>query len=308
MKTATKNQVSEAVNDWIDKSPGRTASQLATLADVSPAHISKIRNRQYTIKVGDHDSPIGPAVFNKLIETLGLQMQAAGHWDTPNYKLITNVCRSAQSKAQRILLVGPTGLGKTYTLERYALEHDKVLYLKVTGTMSPKDMLEEICRKLHIRRDLRGNRSRMMAIQQKVTATRGWLIIIDEAEYLKNTLFHLVKEIADFTERRSGMILSGMDLDLKISAMADRHKAGFPQLRRRFFPNRVSLSEIQPDEIRKLATEAGITDTSVINVLKRKVFDYDALGQYITSILEVQERSGELITGQQAVELFDLNF
>ncbi|MBL6448553.1 ATP-binding protein [Fulvivirga sp. 29W222] len=309
MNLQHKQKITESVIEWIDFSEERSANKLSQQSGVVSAYISRIRNGEYSMSTGEgKNSPIPDKVFNTLSDFLGLRFDTELHWDTKNYLLVQTVCQSAQSKRQRILLEADTGLGKTYSLERYALHNDKVLYIKVTRTMSAKDMLEEICKKLLIKDQLRGNRSKMLAIQRKVTSVNGYLIIIDEAEYLKNNLFDLVKEIADFTDRKCGMILSGMNLISKINTMADRAKPGFPQLRRRFFPNRVELKEISKEEIKEICKTSGITDTTAINVLAKYIFDYDMLSQYVQVILENIRNCGEQLNGKDIIDLFNLDY
>ncbi|ELR69189.1 hypothetical protein C900_05385 [Fulvivirga imtechensis AK7] len=308
MQLQDKQKITEALINWIASSESRSANILADQSGIAAAYISRIRNGEYTMKTGTGTSPIPDKVFNTLADFLGVRFETELHWDTANYQLVQAVCKSAQDKKQRILLEADTGLGKTYALERYALENDRVLYIKVTRTMNAKDMLEEICKKLGIKDQLRGNRARMLAIQKKVTSVTGYLLIIDEAEYLKNTLYDLVKEIADFTDRKCGMILSGMELSAKINTMADRNRPGFPQLRRRFFPNRVELKAIEKEEIKEICKASGITDTTAINVLAQYIFDYDMLNQYVQVILENIRKCGEQLNGKDIISLFNLDY
>lgn len=309
MELQIKNKVTEALVEYLDASPSRSANQLAEASGVNKAYISQIRNGRFVSSAGNgKEVSIPDSVFFKIADAVSLELENNLHWDTPNYLQIQRICARAQVRKERMLLTGDTGLGKTYALESYARDHEKVLYIKCTRTMTAKDLLDEICKKLGIREELRGNRNKMNAIQRKVTGIPGWLLIIDEAEYLKNSLFDLVKEIADFTDRKAGLILSGMDLMFQIKAMAERHKKGFPQLYRRFRPNTVKLKAISQKEIATVCTDAGITETTAVNVLKRYIYDYDMLSQYVKEIMDQQQKIGHPLTGQELIDLFELTY
>ena len=313
MELQQKQQITKALQEWINASPDRSANQFAHMAGISSAYVSRVKNGKYTFENKGVESPISDKALLTIADALGLNYDQSLHWETYNYKLINAACREAQTKKRRLLLDAETGLGKTYALERYAIDNDKVLYIKVTRTMSARDMLDEIIVKLNIRDILRGNRAKMMAIQKKVTSVPNFLIIIDEAEYLKNTLFDLVKEIADFTENKCGIVLSGMDLKKKIEYLAGRGKPGFPQLRRRFFPNMILLNTMggkkgRKQEIEAICLACGITDTTAINVFKEYVFDYGMFSQWISIVLEKQESTGRAMSGEDIIQLFNLNY
>ncbi|MGD1960530.1 MAG: AAA family ATPase [Fulvivirga sp.] len=313
MERTRKQQITTAINEWLSHE-GRSGAQLAEHAGVNAAYISLIKKGNYEVSSANGNTPISDKAFNQLANALGITWETTRHWETHNYRKIMSLCKSTQKQKRRALLDADTGLGKTYALESYASKNDKVLYIKVTRTMSQKDMLDEIVKKLRIKDILRGNRSKMMAIQKKVINTPDFLIIIDEAEYLKNTLFDLVKEIADFTHRKCGMILSGMDLRQKIEFLAAKHKHGFPQLKRRFFPNIMQIQDMgsktkgRKAEVEEICKSEGITETTAINVFKQYVYDYDMLAQWIADVRAFIEREGRQITGQEMIELFDLNY
>jgi DNA transposition AAA+ family ATPase len=308
MDLKTKNKVTETLVEYLE-SPSRSANQLAEASGVNKAYISNVRNGKFVSSAGNgKEAGIPDSVFFKIADAIGLALDNHIHWDTPNYQLIQRVCARAQVRKERMLLTGDTGLGKTYALESYARDHDKVLYIKCTRTMTGKDLLDEICKKLGMREELRGNRNKMNAIQRRVTGIPGWLLIIDEAEYLKNSMFDLVKEAADFTEGKCAMILAGMDLLLQIKSMAERNKKGFPQLYRRFRPNTVELKQITKKEVAEICKNAGITDTTAINVLKRYIYDYDMLNQYVSELIDQQQKAGRVLNGEDLIELFALTY
>lgn len=314
MTKEQKEQVTEEINNWIEQSTERSAATLSAKSNVSEAHISKIRKGEHQMQTGRDAkgdpkySPIGDDVFRKLAHAVGLKFHKSIHWDTPNYTLIQKVCQNAQKSQKRVLIDGDTGLGKTYALERYALEHDRVMYIKVTQSMTRKDLLTEICLKLQIHDDLRALRRKLNAIRDKVTARPDWLIIMDEMEYCPYSLFHVAKEIADFTQGKCGMIMAGMGLEQMIIDMSNKKRKGFPQIKRRFFPNRVKLRDITKEGIKDICKANGITDSTAVNVLSRYCFDYDALQQMILFADTYQEKKAEPVTGQILIEAFNLEW
>lgn len=309
MELQFKQRVTEELNKWLEESPdNRTLNGLAEEHGITKLYLSRIKNGIYAI---DHTSgkstEIADEYFHRIAYAIGLTTRSRTglHWETANFTKIQKAARAAQNKRMRILLDADTGFGKTYALEHYSLQKDRVMYLKVTRSMTERDLLNAILKKLGNKDLIRGNRQKLNTIRHILTGTPGWLFIIDEAEYMRPALFHVIKEIADFTEQKCGFIMAGMGVTNLINKLADRKRLGFPQLRRRFFPNRLLLPErIENSEKKMIANSAGITDSTAINVICQYCNDFDMLSQMIQEAIDWQKQKGRKITGQELLDLY----
>jgi DNA transposition AAA+ family ATPase len=312
---AYKKRVSENLVKYLEESPeNRTVNGLADEHGITKLYVSRIKNGIFEIKhqeEGKAPTIIADEYFHRIAEAIGMAFRSGTglHWETFNFKQVQSVCARAQGKRLRVLLEGDTGFGKTYGLEFYTTRKDKVIYIKVTRSMTERNMLQAILKRLNIREDIRGTRTMLNAIRYALTGTPGYLLIIDETEYLKPNLWHVVKEIADFTENKCGLIVSGLGITQIIHKLADRKRMGFRQLRRRFFPNRVLLPTIiETSEKVRICEEAGITERTAINVIREYCNDFDMLSTVIKDAVQYQKSKGDKITGDMIMKRFKDTF
>lgn len=305
-----KHAITESINAWIDeKNPARSGNKLAEKAAVSSAYISKIRNGEYEIPGGGgRSSVISDATFHRIADALGVNFNGGLHWDfVYNFQLIQRTCRKSQKKMIRYILDGYTGLGKTFGVEHYSITSDYVVYVKCTQNMSTKGLLDTILHRLGVHDNVRGNYEKLELIRKYLTGRKGYLIIIDELEVVKLGIYAVIKDIADFTQGKCGMIITGMQLIKKLDALAARQKPGFPQLRRRFFGNQAECQPITQGEIVAVCEHEKIRNKGAHNVLTRVVNDFDMLAQYVADIKEWQEDHEKQITGEELIELLGIN-
>lgn len=315
MEVEFKTKVTQAFNEWLREDPEtRSIKGFAREHNLNDGYVSAIKNGNYQIpnkKTGKafiiHDK-----VFFAIADNIGLtQRSYTGlRWQTNNLLTIQKACKQAQAKRVRILLDGETGFGKTHALEDFSIRYNKVIYVKVTRTMTEKSLLDIILKKLDYKGSLiRGNRERINQIRFLLTGTPGYLLIVDEAEYLKTNIYHTIKEISDFTEYKCGFVLAGHDLITKIRRLSDKRREGFPQLRRRFFTHRVMLPQrIENSEKAAICIESGITNDSAIDTITSHCMDFDIMSHVILAALSWQNKHGRKITGDEIEILFKDSF
>jgi DNA transposition AAA+ family ATPase len=307
-----KQQITEAVREWImPNNKDRSGAELARKAGVNEAYVSKIKDGQYEINGGEGRlSAIKDAYFYKIAQAVGLNLDKAFDWNTSQRDLIEKWCKKAQSKKLRVLVSSLSGLSKTDSLEHYSYNNDRVLYIKCTKNMGTRDMLDLICRKLNITEYLVGNYAKLEAIRAELIGRKGWLIIIDEMENVKAGLFDAVKEISDFTEGQCGLMLSGIGMISYFSKMADKGRIPFSALKRRFFPNKIEVHGLDAQEIIQICVEEGcgkkVANLFGALVERRQLTDYDMLTNYLSDIVEWQDKKDRKIEPEEVVDLFGI--
>lgn len=309
MELEFKKRVTAALNAWLDEAPeSRSMNGLAEEHSITKLYVSRIKNGIYEIQHSTGKvTPIADEYFHRIAYAVGLTTRSGSgfHWETQIFNRIQKACRAAQHKRIRILMDGETGFGKSHALEYFSIHRDKVVYLKVTRSMTERNLLDAILRKLGIRDEIRGNRPKLNAIKHALTGTPGYLFIIDEAEYLRLHIFHAIKEIADFTEGKCGFVMAGMGISTLIHKFALRKRVGFPQLRRRFFPNRLLLPErIENSEKIAIAQAEGVTEKTALNVICQYCNDFDMLSQMLAEAVEFQKSKGRKINGQELMHIY----
>jgi hypothetical protein len=308
MENSVKIKISEALNAWLDPAnTERSGNALQQKSGVSTSVISHIKNGKFEIMVGNKPSPISPAQFLKIADAIGYVIENEDiHWDfTDSFRKIQSVCRSTQTKRRIVTLESElSGLGKTYGLEHYETYNDKVVYIKCERSWKSKNLINSILTKLKIRTDSKDNISRLALIREKLTSQPGWLIILDEAEYISNTVWHTVKEIIDFIYGKCGLIVSGIDISYKINKYADKKKEGFPQLKRRLFSEIATIQAITKKEKVAILEKHGIVNKTAIEFFAKHVHDYQMMRIYIQDALHVSSKTGSTIDGAFLMDLF----
>lgn len=306
MDQERKIQITSALNAWLERSEDNTQAKLAKLLNLNPAYISQIKRGLY--KIGESD--ISAEIMARVAREIGHKMEEITlHWETENLQRIMQVCKTAQSMKRRMLLEGESGLGKTYGLEYYAQQNDKVVYVKATSSMTPNDLLGEILLKLGVRQMPHGTRNRLVKIRE-MAAKPGYLIILDEMEDVSTRIYKACKEIADFCQNTCGIVVSGIGLsDYFMKKGKQARRTPFVQLRRRFRGNTVVLRGVQKKEVERIVKQAGFAEKSAIAWWRNQIEDFDMLSQYLTDILSTTRKKNarlEVVTASELEAFFSI--
>jgi len=294
MEQAKKEQITAAFNEWLKKHPNRTVKGLAREWDSNPGYLGAIKEKVYVTSNG---TVIRDKFFYDIMTGIGLvtRNSLGFHWDyVGHFKHVQSVCRNSQRKQLRVLLEADTGLGKTYGLSYYSKLNERCIYVQIKRSTTEASLLSEICSRLGINKIPRGNHAKMLAIRQQIIDKPNYLIIIDEQEYARQHMFHTVKEIADFLEGRAGFIVSGYGLRDKVKRLANLKKNGFPQFKRRFFPNIFILPEISDSDKKEICEREGISQPEFKNAISAYCKDFDMLSRIIYDCKEYKMKYGKL--------------
>jgi len=304
MQEEVKQQITQAMTEWIDSTnPNRTQAALVLKSGCSTTEVSLIARGIYfngAHKGKNYD--IKDAVFQKLIIALGLSLQDTEvHWDTKNFIKIQQMCQVFRLRKKVGMFDSEdSGVGKTYGLEYVSTFEDLTVYVKITRTMGVRDLLQEVAFKLignKVKEERHSVRRLLEMIREKVLTQQGYLLIFDEMEYAKNAIFHIIKEIIDFTYNRCAVVTSGMRLEAYLEKLDRRNKFGFKQLKRRLCTNVVRLSPVQNTDRTVLLASYNITNTKAVAWFNANVHDFQMMAEYIKDIMEWSEyKEGKEIT------------
>lgn len=146
-------------------------------------------------------------------------------FESSDYMYVMSVCQSCQENRALGIIIGKSGFGKTYALRQYA-RLQRVAYLECDGTMSCKDLVEDIEAKLGIGGMSSGTvRKRVNRIREFLNVNKGYLIIIDEADKLINKYTTAKMEIirSIFDQSSVGIVIAGeLRLEVEIKSYLDR--------------------------------------------------------------------------------------
>lgn len=292
MNNTYKKQLQESVIEWLDQGEDYTQAELARKTGVDKAYVSQIKN-------GKWDKAIPSiSVWQKLVHFFGYDF----HIDSFNYKSIQGACRRAHEEHIRVGIDGYTGAGKTYALRRYARQFPNVFLVMGDPDATRKDFVTQLADQVGV--DPRGSIYKVkVRIIQAIQNRRGkCLLILDEGEYFKTSIWHTVKSLCDELEGKCGVVISGILHELLLKFKNRRH-VGFAQLTRRFEFKWLKMQAISKREITQTCKDHGINDHNAIKWFLARVSNYDALSILVKDAIKVA--GGRDVTADLLADTFD---
>lgn len=274
-----KQETILAIRSRIEES-GVSQNRLATLAKVSNATISNMLREKW-------DS-ISDAMWRKIRTALGFGELAI---ETSQFTDIIAALVDCKVELGARIIDGRTGLGKTAASRYFQYSRTDETYLvRCGGDMTAKEFLQEVARSVGASEQ--GSRSQIrMAISSKLGRDNMPLLIIDEAENLKDGVYPSLKALYDDLEGKAGIVLIGANAYLEeLKTKASRRRPGcFPQIYSRFKQNATAIGPMTKDDVAVCLDAYGINDRSLTNQLYNTCEDYRDLFREIRKITEQLE-------------------
>jgi DNA transposition AAA+ family ATPase len=208
----------------------------------------------------------------------------------------------AKENRRAKLLIAPTGLGKTRTIEEFVEKSPKHTYLVTVGdSYKLVDVADEILIQIGVASYNTNTRIReklwIIAAHMKEISAEGGkpVIIIDEAENLKPNTLRMMKELYDAIIKHCSMVMIGTEQIFDtIFNRRKRNRQGVPQLWRRFKAGTREISliskarDFRPFFQRYIADEKGLQD-----LLLQICENYGELHDYLDPVLAHCSKQGK---------------
>jgi hypothetical protein len=231
--------------------------------EASPAMLSLLKNGR------KEHSPLLDQIKKILREYIPQDMQVI-QFQTEGQRRMLSVLEAAYEDRELALIVGPSGIGKTYTIGRFSQSREGVVVYKVAKIMALGDLLRDLCRVLSIP-EYGTNYQKFIRIRDAVRNKK--LLIIDEADLLADdSPKRFLKKIEVFRELSSvcGVVLVGLlELDEAIYA----NVKSYVYSRMGYY---ACLKEPSPQELLRYCEYRGIKDSRRVagNAIGRGYFRY----------------------------------
>lgn len=176
---------------------------------------------------------------------------------------ILGICSSCQEQAAFGVVVGQSGFGKTYALQKYAAK-DKVAYVECDDSMGTKDMVDAIERAIGLPYVFASIWNRVNTMKEFFNVNHGYLVVLDEADKLISKGSQKKAEIlrSMFDQSPVGVIMAGEP------SLEGRIRGYIPRLANRvdFF---YKLNGITRDEVRKYLSDFSFTEEAFEEMYRR---------------------------------------
>lgn len=294
MQDTLKDSIMGAVKAYMATN-GMNGADFARRAGVNKSYFNVAYNGKYTFQ----STTIPDSFFHKVAQAAAYSIRLTyfPHRDTPQYIDATNALYEARDKVEPHMIIGETGCGKTYAVDRFCEQNPVgVFRVTVNDYDTIRDILEEIAKSIGLQTTARrGALLRQVCRALKELAASGLkvILIIDEAENTKVPGLKAYKALYDLLKGFASLVLAGTpDLLKKLEMLKRKGVEGMPQFIRRFKAKTTLLESVN----RSFPDFNGIvSDAGVWRLATSMCDNYGELHDYLEpAIREAQENNEEL--------------
>lgn len=286
-----RKEIADAAKTYIDEKT-ISLNELARRSDINQAYISQMMNLK---------GEIADKWYYALAKGIGYPLDVVfwEHIPTAQYKAIVSHLEEARNLGRNRILIGDSGCGKTYSIDRYVMTNPQDTFrLTVSSLHTTRAVIDDIMDVIGLEPcGIPITKLRNIAHRLSMSQLEGRkpLLIVDECENLKLNAFGVIKSLYDKLEGVCPIVLIGTSqIEYKIANMLKLNKVGIPQFQRRFKAGERHLPPV--DRSFKLFLENKVEDTKLRTYLRRICGNYGELHDYLELALREADRQGKELT------------
>ncbi len=243
MENTTKKDIVQALAVYIDEHK-MSQAQVSERTNIRKEYLSIILKEgsdfMYDAGSGSRGF-IAVKYFNTLASFCGYRIEKE-YWQTqftPQTIAILANLQDARDNHLTLTINGETGSGKSYTANLFAAKNPIDTFIVTAGSSDTlSDLIDKIIHKLKVHATGNSKSTKLRGVTQKMLMLKNQgnkpMLIIDEAEYLKQAALCAMKELYDNLNEICSIVFIGTDqLVTNIEKLRRRNKSGIPQFHRR---------------------------------------------------------------------------
>jgi DNA transposition AAA+ family ATPase len=224
---------------------------VASKAQVSSATISQMLAANW--------DQISEGMWRKIQSNLRLDLK----WkvaETSNLKEMYHYCESAQKHALAICISDNAGKGKSNGFKFYDRTNKNVIHLECKTSWSKKSFVSQLLITMGVVPV--GTAEEMLEqFNEQVKRMHSPLLILDQADKLKDPQLDLFMEFYNDHEGHLGIILSGVKaLEKRIERGRQRSRVGYDELYSRIGSRFISLDPVRQADVSAICEANGVHD------------------------------------------------
>jgi DNA transposition AAA+ family ATPase len=297
MDKQKKDEIALALRQYMEAN-NLSQEDAATRAGINVSYINAIHQGRHSVG----KTMIKDRYYASIGEMTGTPLGNTywEHVDTEQYECIIEELLDAKVRGFNKMIIGETGSGKTYSVDRFVRKYPAFTYrITVSSDHTLKNILNELGECMGIRYG--GDnvyKIRQIAAKMRLYKTSGKkpVIIIDEGENLKLPQLRAVKSLYDALQGYCPVVLIGTDQLLnKIERLTRKNEDGMPQLYRRFKAGKREIRAINKETM-FAPFLAGIEDENLCQMLIHLADNYGELNDYVEPALREAAQHGQPLT------------
>ncbi len=278
MTNEQKKQVRDALVRYVQKFETQTRAA-ESLEGVGISTISQVKHNNWEL--------ISDRLWHNIARQVGFY---CGEWqpaDTSAHLLLRILFSDAQHYAMTYGIAIGEGLGKTFTATRYVRENDHTYYLAGNKEHNRRTFITALLHAAGIA--AKGTMPEMIqAFTDHIGNREESLVIVDDAEKLKDRVLHLLVFLVNSLSGNSGMVMLGGDqLRTRIIEGVRMKKTGFEEIYKSIWQRFITLGYPGPKDVELVCRANGVYDEAIINHIKE-----ESKGNLHAATLLIQEANG----------------
>jgi len=257
-KEMIRNKVEEKIST-LQISANAASAQIG----ISAATMSNVLNNTWMLK-----PELAPS--DEMWRKLALWAGVATDWNTAytaDFKRMTGICRHAQEMSISKAISFTPGTGKTYALKEYSNSNPSVYYIECEEYWNKKVFLQKLCSVMGINNSLLSVPEMVEVIIDFLNSKEKILVIIDEADKLKDPVINFYKTFYNKTE--AGFILCGAPyFKNRIEKGCRLQKQTYQEIFSRIGGEFLRLKGVTDADIKLICEANGIRDIMDIEQVK----------------------------------------
>ena len=310
MTQEEKQFIVQAAQAYMDEK-GISQNELARLTGVNASYLSGMLKGVFTFVNSrtKEESPIADKWFQLIADRIGASPRR-DYWplvQTEQFIDIVKELTEAKETSTTRIIVGETGCGKSYTVDRFRQAYPMGTYVV---TCNQNDSISDLVRKMQreLKVSFEGSVSyRIDRISMELSrmADNGNqpVLVFDEAEYLSVRGLLSIKTIYDYLKGVCGIVMIGTD-DILNKLEQTKRKEGMPQFIRRF---KAGIRHVRPiDRSFRLFLDGRGYGKDLVRLLRMNADNYGELADYLEPAIREADRRGEPLTKEFFESMFYL--
>jgi hypothetical protein len=277
MTNEQKRQVRDALVRYVNNFDTQSEAA-ASLDGISASTISQVKNNNWEL--------LSDRLWHHIARQVGF---FCGEWqpgDTSTYLLLRILFGDAQHFAMTYGIAINKGLGKTFTAHHYTRENENVIYLPCNGEYNRKSFMIAL---MHAAGLLaKGSVPDMMKVfATAMTEKENAVLILDDADQLKDRVLHLVVMLINSVAGNAGTVIMGSDqLRSRIVEGVRLKKIGFDEIYKSIGRRFITLAALAPRDVELVCRANGLYYETMIAEIAAECSD---LHQAVHLIREKEE-------------------
>lgn len=304
----TKKEIAKALKDYMAEKH-LSQDEISNITNVNIGFINAI----YNDKLIFQDTQIKDSYFKRIAIAIGYRYESE-YWtfqQTDQFDSIYTELLDAKVNGNVKLIIGDTGIGKTYSLNRFKTDFPQNTYVVTVSILSNlnhilQDLGAALGVNLTVKRGAHNMNKIVNKLRQLKEAGRQPIVIIDESENLGLYALKAMKGFYDGIKSHCPIVLIGTtQLLTRLEKLKDHDENGIPQLYRRFKAGIRRIDPINKDLMFDLFFEES-EGREVRDLLSSIADNYGELFDYLEHARREAKRMGEPLSVQFITDLFKL--